>query len=586
MADKTGNTFDIKLFARLLKYAKPYKSTFFGVTITAILLAVSATARPYLLKETINNPILNKDGQGLVFYISLMVLALVLEVVFQFLFIFFSNWLGQSIIKDIRVQLFTKLMCFKKQYFDTNAVGKLVTNAVSDIEKIADVFSQGFFLIIGDLLKMAVVMSVMLYADFKLALYVFALLPFILIATRIFQRAMKGAFKEVRKQVSELNAFVQERITGMKIVQLFTQEKEAYNTFVGINAKHKKAWIKTVWYNSIFFPIIELASSITIAIILWNAGLNAALNHNATNLGMIAMFVQMTGMLFRPLRQLADKFNTLQMGMVAANRVFSVLDTNAIIEDKGVIVKETIKGDVVFKNVHFSYVKDEAVLRGVSFEVKQGQTIAIVGATGAGKSTIINLLNRFYEIDSGEITLDGILISDYKLNNLRSKMAVVLQDVFLFADSIYNNITLQNESISLAAVKAAAKAIGVHEFIEKLPNGYHYNVKERGVMLSSGQRQLLAFLRAYVSNPDILILDEATSSIDSYSEQLIQQATQKITANRTSIVIAHRLATIKSAHKILVMDKGEIVEQGTHHELLQLPNGYYRKLYDVQFAKE
>ena len=586
MADKTGNTFDIKLFARLLKYAKPYKSTFFGVTITAILLAVSATARPYLLKETINNPILNKDGQGLVFYISLMVLALVLEVVFQFLFIFFSNWLGQSIIKDIRVQLFTKLMCFKKQYFDTNAVGKLVTNAVSDIEKIADVFSQGFFLIIGDLLKMAVVMSVMLYADFKLALYVFALLPFILIATRIFQRAMKGAFKEVRKQVSELNTFVQERITGMKIVQLFTQEKEAYNTFVGINAKHKKAWIKTVWYNSIFFPIIELASSITIAIILWNAGLNAALNHNATNLGMIAMFVQMTGMLFRPLRQLADKFNTLQMGMVAANRVFSVLDTNAIIEDKGVIVKETIKGDVAFKNVHFSYVKDEAVLRGVSFEVKQGETIAIVGATGAGKSTIINLLNRFYEIDSGEITLDGILISDYKLNNLRSKMAVVLQDVFLFADSIYNNITLQNESISLVAVKAAAKAIGVHDFIEKLPNGYHYNVKERGVMLSSGQRQLLAFLRAYVSNPDILILDEATSSIDSYSEQLIQQATQKITANRTSIVIAHRLATIKSAHKILVMDKGEIVEQGTHHELLQLPNGYYRKLYDVQFAKE
>ncbi len=584
MKDKTGNAFDLKLFKRLLGFSKPYRSTFYGVSISAILLAVFSALRPVLLKETINNPILNKDSEGLVFYISLMVLVLVLEVVFQFVFIYFANWLGQSIVKDIRVLLFKKIIRFKMQYFDTNAVGKLVTNAVSDIEKIADVFSQGFFLIIGDLLKMIAVMGVMLYTNVKLSIYVFLILPFILVATRIFQRAMKGAFKEVRKQVSALNTFVQERITGMKIVQLFVQEKTEYNSFVNINEKHKKAWIKTVWYNSIFFPIVELASSVTIAIIIWNSAMASALHNDATNLGIIAMFVQMTGMLFRPLRQLADKFNTLQMGMVAANRVFSVLDTNAFIVDDGTVVKQSINGNVAFKNVHFSYIKDEAVLRGISFEVKQGETIAIVGATGAGKSTIINLLNRFYEIDKGKITVDDIVISDYTLDNLRSKIAVVLQDVFLFADTIYNNITLHDETITLATVTKAAKEIGVHEFIEKLPNGYHYNVKERGVMLSSGQRQLLAFLRAYVSNPNILILDEATSSIDSYSEQLIQQATQKITQNRTAIVIAHRLATIQSAHKILVMDKGLIVERGTHQELLKIKNGYYRKLYEVQFA--
>jgi len=584
MSDKTGNAFDLKLFKRLLGFSKPYRATFYGVFLSAILLAVFSVLRPVLLKETINNPILNKDASGVVFYISLMVMVLFLEVVFQFVFIYFANWLGQSIIKDIRVLLFEKMIRFKMQYFDNNAVGKLVTNAVSDIEKIADVFSQGFFLIIGDLLKMFAVIGVMLYTNLKLSIYVFLILPFIMMATKIFQRAMKGAFKEVRKQVSALNTFVQERITGMKIVQLFVQEEAEYNRFVNINEKHKKAWIKTVWYNSIFFPIIELASSITIAIIIWNSAMASALHHDATNLGVIAMFVQMTGMLFRPLRQLADKFNTLQMGMVAANRVFGVLDTDAVIEDEGQVEKQKIKGNVAFKDVCFSYVKGEPVLKKVSFTVSQGQTIAIVGATGAGKSTIINLLNRFYEIDSGEILLDDISIKNYKLDNLRSKIAVVLQDVFLFADSIYHNITLHDASISLDEVKKAAKAIGVHDFIMKLPNNYHYNVKERGVMLSSGQRQLLAFLRAYVSNPDVLILDEATSSIDSYSEQLIQQAITKITQNRTSIVIAHRLATIKSAHQILVMDKGEIVESGTHQELIQLTNGYYRKLYEVQFA--
>ena len=396
---------------------------------------------------------------------------------------------------------------------------------------------------------------------------------------------MKSAFKDVRMQVSALNTFVQEHVTGMKIVQLFARENEEYAKFKAINEKHKKAWVKTVWYNSIFFPIIELASSVTIAIILWNSGVDAVMGHDLSKIGVIAMFVQMTQMLFRPLRQLADKFNTLQMGMVAANRVFEVLDTNTAISDNGTVEVADIQGLVEFKNVHFSYVSDEEVLKGISFKVNPGETVAIVGATGAGKSTIINLLSRFYEINSGQILLDDIAISNYKLDNLRAKIAVVLQDVFLFSDSILNNITLNDSSISLEDVKKAAKNIGVSEFIEKLPGGYDYNVKERGVMLSTGQRQLLAFLRAYVSNPEILILDEATSSVDSYSERLIQDATTEITKNRTSIVIAHRLATIKSADMIIVMDQGEIVEKGTHNDLLLIENGYYKNLHEVQFSE-
>lgn len=585
MADKTSNKFNFKLFNRLMQYTKMYRITFYGVLLAALLLSFLATARPYLLNEIITNELYNSDKEGLVFFITILTSVLVLEVVVQFLFIFYANWLGQSIIKDVRVKLFKHMLNFKMKYFDTNAVGKLVTHAVSDIEKIAEVFSQGFFVIVGDLLKMLVVIIVMLITSLKLSLFVFAILPFIMIATRLFQKAMKSAFKDVRVQVSALNTFVQEHVTGMKIVQLFARENEEYVKFKEINEKHKKAWVKTVWYNSIFFPIIELASSITIAIILWNSGVDAVMNHDLSKIGVIAMFVQMTQMLFRPLRQLADKFNTLQMGMVAANRVFEVLDTDTAIVDSGTVEVSDVNGLVEFNDVHFSYIEDEEVLKGISFKVNPGETVAIVGATGAGKSTIINLLSRFYEINSGEILLDNVAINDYKLDNLRSKIAVVLQDVFLFSDSIFNNITLNDSSITLEQVKAAAKNIGVAEFIEKLPGGYNYNVKERGVMLSTGQRQLLAFLRAYVSNPEILILDEATSSIDSYSEQLIQDATTEITKNRTSIVIAHRLATIKSADMIIVMDQGKIVEKGTHSDLLHIENGYYKNLYDVQFSE-
>jgi len=585
MANNPANTFNFKLFNRLLKYTKPYSRTFYGVLIAAILLSFLAVSRPYLLNEIITTKLYESDKKGLVILISILTGALVLEVIIQFLFIFFANWIGQSIIKDIRVKLFKHMLHFKMKYFDTNAVGKLVTNAVSDIEKIAEVFSQGFFVIIGDLLKMVVVIIVMMVTSLELSLYVFAILPFIFIATRMFQRAMKGAFRDVRFQVSALNTFVQEHVTGMKIVQLFARENEEYKKFEAINEKHKKAWVKTVWYNSIFFPIIELASSVTIAVILWNSGMDSVMNHNLSKIGVIAMFVQMAQMLFRPLRQLADKFNTLQMGMIAANRVFEVIDTDTAIIDEGTVEVADVKGIIEFKDVHFSYIIGEEVLKGVSFKVNPGETVAIVGATGAGKSTIINLLSRFYEINSGDILLDGISINNYKLDNLRGKIAIVLQDVFLFSDSVLNNITLDDSSITLEDVKKAAEVIGVADFIEQLPNSYSYNVKERGIMLSTGQRQLLAFLRAYVSNPDILILDEATSSIDSYSEQLIQEATAEITKNRTSIVIAHRLATVKSADMIIVMDQGQVVEKGTHKELLKIDNGYYKNLYEVQFSE-
>ena len=477
------------------------------------------------------------------------------------------------------------MLGFKMKYFDNSSIGVLVTRAVADLQRIGEIFSQGFFVIVSDLLKMIVVAGVMLIINWKLALIVFAILPLILYATRIFQRAMKKAFIDVRAEVSNLNSFVQERITGMKIVQLFTREKIESDKFREINKKHMNAWLKTVWYNSFFFPIADIVSSITVGLIVWYGGLQNVANIEVNEYGTIFSFILLSGMLFQPLRQIADKFNTLQMGMVAANRVFKILDTDSYIKDIGTIEKDHVIGNIKFSDVHFGYLEDEEVLHGISFDVQAGQTVAIVGATGAGKSTIINLLNRFYEINSGEIQVDGVNISNYNLASLRRNIAVVLQDVFLFADTIANNISLRDKTISLENIEEAAKQIGVHEFISSLPGGYQYNVKERGTMLSSGQRQLIAFLRAYVSNPSILVLDEATSSVDTYSEQLIQKATDKITAGRTSIIIAHRLATVKKADKILVMDAGKIVESGTHKELLK-KGGYYNKLYEAQFLVE
>jgi subfamily B ATP-binding cassette protein MsbA len=539
---------------------------------------------PYLLKVTVDDYIRLKDYEGMILFVGLMLGALVLEVVFQFLFVFYANWLGQKVIKDLRVELFEKIVFFKMSYFDKTAVGRLVTRAVSDIETIASIFSQGLFMIIADLLKMILVIGVMFYVDWRLTLIVFSILPIILYATRLFQKSMKKAFEEVRLQVANLNSFVQERLSGMKIVQIFHREQIEYDQFEAINEKHKKAWLKTVWFNSIFFPIAEISSSVTIGLLVWYGGFNV-ISGGGVSLGTIFLFIQMSQMLFRPLRQIADKFNTLQMGMVAADRIFKILETESSIENNGTSNPAALQGAITFNKLHFSYIPGEEVLHGISLVINAGETIAIVGATGAGKSTIINLLSRFYEYESGDITIDSISIKDFELNALRKHVAVVLQDVFLFADSLYNNITLFDPEITREDVAKAAKKIGVHDFIESLPGGYDYNVKERGVMLSSGQRQLIAFLRAYITQPAILVLDEATSSVDSYTEEIIQKAIDTLTQGKTSIVIAHRLATVKNADRIIVMDQGKIVEQGTHKELLEVSNGFYAKLYEVQFAE-
>ncbi|WP_422081349.1 ABC transporter ATP-binding protein [Ulvibacterium sp.] len=585
MNQDSGKAFDVRLFKRLMAHTRPYRITFYGVALAAILLSAFAVATPILLQEIINEAIKKSDAGYLWFLTWLMLGVLLGQVISQLSFSYYANWLGESVIKDVRINLFQHMLGFRMKYFDNSSIGVLVTRAVADMQRIGEIFSQGFFMIVADLLKMFVAAVVMLVINWKLALIVFVLLPIILYATRLFQKAMKVAFTEVRAEVANLNSFVQERITGMKIVQLFTREEIEGNKFREINKKHQDAWLKTVWYNSIFFPIAEIVSSIAVGLIVWYGGLLNVANIGTNEFGTIFAFILLIDMLFRPLRQIADKFNTLQMGMVAANRVFGILDTRSHIQDVGAIVKEDVRGDIRFSEVRFGYLEDEEVLHGISFDVKAGETIAIVGATGAGKSTIINLLNRFYEINSGAILVDGTDIKDFQLASLRSHIAVVLQDVFLFADTIANNISLKDASISVETIEQAAKKIGVHEFISSLPGGYSYNVKERGTMLSSGQRQLIAFLRAYVSNPSILILDEATSSVDTYSEQLIQQATEKITEGRTSIIIAHRLATVKKADKILVMDAGKIVETGTHKGLLE-KGGYYSKLYEAQFLAE
>ena len=585
MDNKSGKAFDFILFKRLVAYTKPYQVTFYGVAIAAILLSGFAVMTAIIVGDIVDEAITLKNSEKLLSLTIAMIAVLLGQVISQLGFNYYANWLGESVIKDIRIDLFARMMGFKMKYFDNSSIGVLVTRAVADMQRIGEIFSQGFFVIVADLLKMVVVGGVMIYQNWKLALIVFALMPIIAYATRLFQKAMKIAFTEVRAEVSNLNSFVQERITGMKIVHLFNREEIEKEKFREINEKHQNAWLKTVWYNSIFFPIAEIVSSIAIGLIVWYGGLLNIANVGPNEYGSIFAFILLSDMLFRPLRQIADKFNTLQMGMVAANRVFKILDTDSQIEDSGLIEKTAIKGDIEFSNVHFGYVENEEVLHGISFKVNAGETIAIVGATGAGKSTIINLLNRFYEINSGVISIDGTDIKDFKLASLRSKIAVVLQDVFLFADTIANNISLKEESVTITDIENAAKQIGVHDFIESLPGGYLYNVKERGTMLSSGQRQLIAFLRAYVSNPSILVLDEATSSVDTYSEQLIQKATDKITEGRTSIIIAHRLATIKKADKIIVMDAGKIVEIGSHKELLK-KGGYYNNLYIAQFLAE
>lgn len=595
-------------FKKLMQYAIPFKSKLFSVAFWAIFLAIVAGLRPLLLNITIDkyfvntsketnviqdyflNLISNVLQEGNASYnikvlVAIMFIILLLEVVAQYFFVFISSWLGQDIVKVIREKLFAHLASFKIKYYDNEPVGKLITRCVSDIENIASIFSQGLFMIISDVLKMLIVLIFMLVINWKITCIVLLIMPVILIATNIFNKKMKVAFNEVRNEVANLNTFIQERLTGMKIVQLFNREKIELEKFKEINHKHNKAWLKNILYNSIFFPIADIVSSITLGLVVYFGALFIINGDTNTSVGQLISFNMYIAMLYTPLRQIADKFNVMQMGIVAADRVFEILESNSEVQDNGTIPAEKLKGNIKFENVRFSYLKEEEILKGINLEVKAAETIAIVGATGAGKTTIINLLNRFYEIDSGKILIDDININEYTLDSLRNEIAMVLQDVFLFADSIYNNITLFNTSIQREEVYEAAKKIGIHDFLMSLPNGYDYDVKERGVMLSSGQRQLIAFLRAYISNPSILILDEATSSIDSHSEELIQKATQTLTHGRTSIIIAHRLATIVNADTILVMDKGIIVEKGKHKELLQIENGFYKKLYEAQFEK-
>lgn len=579
MSSVAGKAFDYKLFKRVLAYVKPYKTKFYITAILTIVLAFLGPIKPKMIGDTIDKYVIPGDGEGMLRWIMLIVAVLFLEAILQFFQTYLANWLGQSVVIDIRVNLYKKVTGFKLKYFDNTAIGTLVTRVISDIETIGDIFSQGLLIIIGDILKLTVVIGYMLYVDWKLALLCMASIPLLIIATNIFKNAIKKAFTQVRAQVSKLNAFVQEHVTGMSVVQIFNRQEAEMKKFVEINKAHRDAHIKTVWANSIFFPIVEIFSAISISLLVWY-GVKGVISDEFT-FGVLFEFILLIHMLFRPIRQLADRFNVLQMGMVGSERVFNILDTDEQIEDTGSIAS-SFKGDITFSHVWFAYKAEDYVLKDISFKMKQGETVAFVGATGAGKSSVINLLNRFYEYQKGDILIDGVDLRKYTLDTVRSNIAVVLQDVFLFSDTIFNNITLGNKDITKQAVVRAAKLVGAHDFIMQLPGDYDYDVKERGGMLSTGQRQLLAFIRAYVYNPAILILDEATSSIDTESEQLIQQAIDVITKDRTSIVIAHRLSTIQKADKIMVMEQGELMEQGNHFELLE-KNGLYKELFDLQF---
>ena len=574
--------FNFKLFSRLIKNVEPYKTNFIFVSFAAILISFFSILNQYLLKIAVDDYITLKNYQGLITIISIMVCVLLFQVLFQFLFVYFTNLLGQKVVFDIRNKLFSKIISFKMSYYNKSSIGRLVTRTVNDMETIASIFSQGLFMIIADLILMLSVLTVMVILSLKLSIIIFLILPFIIVATRLFQMAMKVAFNQVRNEVANLNSFVQERLSGMKEIQIFNRQKIEYENFKNINNRHKQAWLKTVWYNSIFFPISEISTSITIGLLVWYAGFNNIADENSVSLGTIFLFIQLSQMLFRPLRQIADKFNTLQMGMVAANRVFKILDTDEFVKDIGTNLNE-IKGEIIFDKVNFSYELNNPIIKNLSIEIKPGERVAIVGPTGSGKSTIIKLILRFFEINSGKIYVDGTSVEKFSLKNLRSQISLVSQDIFLFADSIYNNISLFKKNISKDKIENAAQEIGILEFINKLPGGFNYNVKERGVMLSEGQRQLISFLRAYVSNPKILILDEATSSIDSKTEQLIQYATNKIIEGKTSIIIAHRLSTILNADKIIYLDNGEIKEFGSHDELIKIENGFYKKLFEYQF---
>ena len=576
----TGNVIDFMLLKRVMKFAKPYKSHFFVAAIAAILLSVLGPMRPLLINHAIDNYIVIPNKEGLIKITQILISLLVLEGVIQFFYIYLSTWLGQHVIKDLRSKIFEHILSLKMKYFDNTPIGTLVTRTVSDIETIADIFSQGLLVIIAELLKLIVIIILMFYTDWRLTIIALLTIPVLLVATAWFKNNIKRTFQDVRTQIANLNTFVQEHIVGINIVQIFNRENAEYQKFFDINTKHRDSNIKGIFYYAVFFPVVEVLSSVSIGLIVWYGG-QAILDGKNITVGELIAFILFIHMMFRPIRQLADRFNILQMGIVGCERVFKVLDTDEKILDNGTLNIENTKGSIAFKKVNFCYKKDESVLKNLSFEIEAGKMLALVGRTGAGKTSIVSVLNRFYEIDSGHITIDGININEISLQSLRKNIALVQQEVFLFSDSILNNITLFDATISKEKVIAAAKEIGVDEFINSLPGDYDFVVAERGVTLSSGQRQLIAFLRVYVRNPKILILDEATASIDTATEELLQLALEKLATNRTTIVIAHRLSTIVNADKILHLENGSVLESGTHNQLLK-NKGSYAEMFNFQ----
>jgi ATP-binding cassette subfamily B protein len=581
VSEISGKAFDLDILGRVLKYVKPYKIRFVFTFLLTVCLAAISPMRPILIQHTFDNYIVIPDAEGLLMMTLIIIGVLFVEAIFYYFYTLSANWLGQTVIKDLRLEIYHHINSLKLQYFDKTAIGTLVTRVVSDIETIADIFSNGILVIFGDILKLIAVIGVMFYIDWQLALISLSTIPLLLVATYIFKNGIQSSFQDVRTQVSRLNAFLQEHITGMHIVQVFNREEREMERFQEINAQHRNAHVRSVWYYSVFMPTVEVLSATSLGLIIWWG--SGQVMAGEISLGHLIEFILFIHMLFRPIRELADKFNTLQMGMVSSERVFKVLDTKANIEDTGTETPVRINGEIEFKNVWFAYTEEDYVLKNISFHVKQGFSLAIVGATGSGKTSIVNLLSRFYEFGKGDILVDGISVKNYPKKLLRQNIAVVLQDVFLFSDTIYRNITLGDDSISKETVIEAAKAFGAHDFISNLPEQYDYNVMERGTMLSVGQRQLISFVRAYVHNPAVLVLDEATSSIDTESEDIIQKALSKLIEGRTSIVIAHRLATIQNADQILVMEKGEILEMGSHKELLD-QQGQYRTLFELQFS--
>ena len=576
----TGNVIDFMLLKRVMKFAKPYKSHFFVAAIAAILLSVLGPMRPLLINHAIDNYIVIPNKEGLIKITQILISLLVLEGVIQFFYIYLSTWLGQHVIQDLRSKIFKHILSLKMKYFDNTPIGTLVTRTVSDIETIADIFSQGLLVIIAELLKLIVIIILMFYTDWRLTIIALLTIPVLLVATAWFKNNIKRTFQDVRTQIANLNTFVQEHIVGINIVQIFNRENAEYQKFFDINTKHRDSNIKGIFYYAVFFPVVEVLSSVSIGLIVWYGG-QAILDGKNITVGELIAFILFIHMMFRPIRQLADRFNILQMGIVGCERVFKVLDTDEKILDNGTLNIENTKGSIAFKKVNFCYKKDESVLKNLSFEIEAGKMLALVGRTGAGKTSIVSVLNRFYEIDSGHITIDGIDINEISLQSLRKNIALVQQEVFLFSDSILNNITLFDATISKEKVIAAAKEIGVDEFINSLPGDYDFVVAERGVTLSSGQRQLIAFLRVYVRNPKILILDEATASIDTATEELLQLALEKLATNRTTIVIAHRLSTIVNADKILHLENGSVLESGTHNQLLK-NKGSYAEMFNFQ----